>query len=147
MKARVLFIFALALTALSSPVLARDEVLKMSLQDAMNNDEAKARLDPEIKLYFGDQAYANPAQRFGTFTSNKKTSFAKKSDKVACEWAFLSAALALQERALREGGDAVVNITSVYKNHTFKSATEYECGAGKIMGGVALRGQVVKLKK
>jgi len=135
------------MVSLTMPVQARDELLKMPVKDAMSNDEAKARLDPAIKLYFGNQKYPNPVQRLGTFTSNKKTNFTRKSDKEGCEWAFLSAALALQERALREGGDAVVNITSVYKDHTFKSDTEYECGAGKIMGGVALRGQVVKLKK
>ena len=41
---------------------------------------------------------------------------------------------------MREGGNAVVNIHSYYKSVPFKSNTEYECGAGKIMGGVALRG-------
>jgi hypothetical protein len=46
---------------------------------------------------------------------------------------------------LREGGNAVTNIHSVYKNAPFNSDSEYECGAGAIMGGVALRGTVVKL--
>jgi len=144
MKARVLFVAALALVAMSLPVQARDERLKMPIKDAL--EAAKDRLDPEIKLFFGDQAFPKPVRTLGTFTSNKKTNFAGKSDQTACDWVFLSAILALQQRAHSEGGDAVVNITSVYKNAVFKSATEYECAAGKIMGGVALRGQVVKLK-
>src|SRR3546814_15311729 len=53
--------------------------------------------------------------------------------------------LSLRDRALKEGGDAVIDIHSVYKGDEFKSATEYECGAGTIMGGVARRGTVVKL--
>jgi hypothetical protein len=40
----------------------------------------------------------------------------------------------------------VVNIRSVYKGEDSDSPTEFVCGAGKIMAGVALRGTVVKLK-
>lgn len=54
--------------------------------------------------------------------------------------------LSLQARALREGGDAVI-IHSYYKGNTFISSTEYECGAGAILAGVALVGEVIKLKK
>src|SRR3546814_1109276 len=78
-------------------------------------------------------------------SSNKKTNFFNKSDKAGCERAFASAMLSLRDRALKEGGDAVIDIHSVYKGDEFKSATEYECGAGTIMGGVAPRGTVVKL--
>jgi uncharacterized protein YbjQ (UPF0145 family) len=56
----------------------------------------------------------------------------------------LSALKALQERAVREGMDAVVNIESNYKNRQFSSETEFECGAGAIMAGVALKGTLVK---
>jgi hypothetical protein len=41
----------------------------------------------------------------------------------------------------------VINIKSVYKNDNVESASEYLCGAGTIMAGVALRGTVVTLKK
>ena len=37
---------------------------------------------------------------------------------------------ALQERAKREGGNAVINIKSVYKNENVENNTEYLCGAG-----------------
>ena len=40
--------------------------------------------------------------------------------------------------------DAVVNIESNYKNRQFSSETEFECGAGAIMAGVALKGTLVK---
>ncbi len=123
---------------------ARDERLKMPIAVAMESDDAKAKLGSDVKFFFGSQG-AKAAQTLGTFTSNKKTNFANKSDEEGCKIAFLSAMIALRDRALREGGNAVVNIHSVYKNEPFKSDTEYECGAGKIMGGVALRGTVVKL--
>ena len=124
---------------------ARDERLKMPIAAAMESDEANAKLGDEVKFFFGSQALPQPAQTFGTFTSNKKTNFANKSDEQGCKIAFLSAMISLRDRALREGGNAVINIHSVYKNVPFRSETEYECGAGNIIGGVALRGTVVKL--
>jgi hypothetical protein len=124
---------------------ARDERLKMPIAAAMESDDAKEKLGTEVRFFFGSQATPKPQQTLGTFTSNKKTNFANKSDEEGCKIAFLSAMIALKERALREGGNAVINIHSVYKNQTFKSETEYECGAGKIMGGVALRGTVARL--
>jgi hypothetical protein len=129
----------------SSLAQGRDDRLRFPLADALNNPNAKAKLDPAIRLYFGAQPHAAPARQLGTFTANKKTNFFNKSDKEGCEWAFLSAAISLEERARKEGGNAVVNIKSVYKNVDFVSDTEYECGAGSITGGVALRGDVVAL--
>ncbi len=70
----------------------------------------------------------------------------EKSDEKACNWAFLSAMIALRDRALNEGGNAVVNIKSNYKQNEMSSNTEFECHAGAIMSGVALKGTVVKLK-
>jgi hypothetical protein len=136
---------ALAAALVFTTAEARDERLKMPVAEAMDSDEAKAKLGDDVKFFFGSQASPKPKQTLGTFTSNKKTNFANKSDQAGCTIAFLSAMIALKERAIREGGNAVINIHSVYKNETFKSETEYECGAGKILGGVALRGTVVKL--
>ena len=124
---------------------ARDDRLKMPIKDAMETVDAKDKLGSDVKFFFGSQASPKPAQTFGSFTSNKKTNFANKSDAEGCQRAFLSAMIALKDRALREGGNAVINIHSVYKDAKFESDTEYECGAGKLMGGVALRGTVVKL--
>ena len=55
--------------------------------------------------------------------------------------------LELQERAAKEGGNAVVEIKSNYKNSERSSETEYMCGNGAVMSGVALKGKVVKLAK
>lgn len=138
-------ILLLAGLALAATAEARDDRLKMPLDAAMNSATAKSKLDPNIKLFFGDAKHAKPVQTLGTFTANKKTNFFNKSDQEGCEWVFLSAAISLQERAKQEGGNAVVDIKSVYKNQELTSATEYDCGAGSVMGGVALRGTVVKL--
>lgn len=134
-----------ALTLLSTAAEARDDRLHKSIAEAMNTESAKEKLDPDIRTYWGDQSYPAPVQKMGEYTSNKKTNAVNKSDTGACQWAFLSAMISLQQRAKAEGGNAIVDIHSVYKNEEFRSTTEFECGAGKIMAGVALRGTVVKL--
>ena len=128
-----------------SAVQARDTHLKLPLKDAMATADYQAKVDQNIKLYFGAQEHAKPAQSFGTVKTNKKTNFFNKSDKEGCEWAFLSAILTLQDAAKERGGDAVINIKSNYKNVEFSSETEYECGAGAVTGGVAFVGEIVKL--
>lgn len=128
---------------------ARNEVLKMPIESALaaiKNGKAEGKFDDGIKLYFLGQATPKAAQTLGTFTSNKKTNFFNKSDQEGCEWAFASAVISLQERAAKEGGNAVVDIYSYYKKDEFKSATEYQCVAGTLLGGVTLRGTVVQLK-
>ena len=124
---------------------ARDTHLKLPIKDAMATADYQAKVDQEIKMFFGAQEHPKPAQSFGTVKTNKKTNFFNKSDKEGCEWVFLSAILALQDAARQRGGNAVINIKSNYKNVEFTSETEYECGAGAVTGGVAFVGEIVKL--
>ncbi len=141
-----LFLLATAL-AVSSVCQARDTHHMFPVQDALNAGEAKAKLDPKIRFYFGDTPHPKVAKDFGEFTSNKKTNAFNKSDKVACEWAFLSAMVSFQDRAKELGGDAVINIKSYYKKDLRVSRSEYLCGAGGLMAGVTFKGTVVKLAK
>lgn len=138
---------AIILAVASTTALARDDRNMYPLEDALNTEAAKEKLDPEMKLYFGNQKHAKVEKRFGEWGTNKKTNAFGKSDKQACDWVFLSAVLELQERARKEGGNAVINIKSNYKNASTSSATEYMCGNGTIMAGVALKADVVKLAK
>ena len=137
---------AIAMFAANLPAQARDERTKFPVADAMTTEAAKAQLSPDIKFFFGDAAHPAVERSFGTFTSNKKTNAVGKSDKMACEWAFLSAMLSFQNRVTQLGGNAVINIKSNYKSVPFTSAAEYDCGAGNIMVGVTFQGEVVKLK-
>ena len=133
---------AAAVGGRSSPVAARDDHLKFPIAPALGTTDAKAKLDPKIALYFGKAAHPKGTD-LGTFTTNKKTNAVGKSDQVACEWVFLSALIALQERARQLQATAVVGIESIYKNETFTSETEFMCGAGTFVAGVALRGQFI----
>jgi len=143
------FGLALALTALvtSQVAFARDDQRMHPLEDALNTPAATSKLDPSIKLYFGQQKHPKVIKSFGEWKTNKKTNGFNKSDKEACEWTFLSAVLELQERAKKEGGNAVINIKSNYKNQERSSETEYMCGSGALMSGVALKGTVVTISR
>lgn len=145
MNFRLAFIPLIFTTLITSNVFARDDALMLPIADAMNAAAAQEQLNQGIKFFF-NKSGGTAKQKYGTFTSNKKTNAFNKSDVEACNWVFLSAMVALQQRAIREGGDAVVDIHSYYKKNEMRSDDNFECHAGKIMAGVALRGTVVKLK-
>ncbi|MBQ0711632.1 MAG: excinuclease ATPase subunit [Porticoccus sp.] len=136
----------LLLLIASLPAQARDTKHLFSIQDALISAAFNGRLDSNIKLYFGDTSDGKITKQLGDFTSNRKTNAAGKSDHKSCDWALLSALLTLQKRAVTEGGNAVINIRSFYKKNELSSTTKYECHAGAIMAGVALKGTVVRIE-
>ncbi len=136
----------LSLAAFSTQTLARDDIGAYSIEKVMSSEVAKSKLGSGISFYFGEQKHAEVAQAFGEFKTNKKTNALNKSDEEACNWVFLSAMIALKDRAVKEGGNAVVDIKSNYKNNLTTSTETFQCGAGAFVAGVALTGKVVKLK-
>ena len=141
---RLSIVFFVILGLLSASALARDTTLHLSVAEAMASPDYQGKLEG-VKFYFGDQPYPTPTATQGEWVSNKKTNAFNKTDEEACRWVLLSALLSLRDRALAEGGNAVVDIVSYYKRHTYKSDTEYECHAGAFVAGVALQGRVVTL--
>jgi uncharacterized protein YbjQ (UPF0145 family) len=126
---------------------ARDDHGMYSISEALNIEDAKQKLDKDIRFYFGDQSHPKITKNFGEFMSNKKTNAFNKTDERACQWNFLSAMISFQERAQLMGGNAVVNIRSYYKKNKISSQTEFECGSGTFVSGVTFLGDVVKLAK
>ncbi|MGI2169493.1 excinuclease [Shewanella sp. MF05960] len=135
----------LALCLLPATSFARDDIGSYSIADAMSSEHAKNKLGNNINFYFGDQAFSEPLQKMGEFSTSKKTNAFNKTDLEACHWVFLSAMIALKDRAIKEGGNAVVEIKSNYKHNLTSSNDTFQCGAGALMAGVALTGKVVKL--
>jgi len=131
--------------AVALPAAARDEQNLYAIGQALKSPAAQGKLDLGIRLFFGRQRHPNLTKDFGEWRTSKKTNAFAKSDPQACEWVFLSAVIALQERARKEGGNAVINIVSNYKNIVTSSESEYVCGAGALIAGVALKGRVVNL--
>jgi hypothetical protein len=58
----------------------------------------------------------------------------------------MSAVIALQERAKREGDNAVIDIKSITKHNDLVSATQFRCDDGAFASNVALTGTVATLK-
>ena len=126
---------------------ARDEHLRFPIQPALEKGQSyRAKVDFDVRLFFGRENSPHVARRMATFSANAKSNAVGKTDQEACDIAFLSALVGLQEHARREGGNAVINIRSVYRGENAESATEYVCGAGNLMVGVTLEGTVVRLR-
>ena len=136
-------IYILMACVLLSTACGRNTKLMRPIQASLTSESGKEVVNPNIKMYFG-QKPSRYKKTIGTYTSNKKTNAFNKSDEAACEWAFLSAIKSLQDRAVKEGGTAVVDIKSYYDRISMVSKTNYECRAGATVAGVALRGTVVK---
>lgn len=143
---RVFSIFLIGIL-FSSSAFARDTIADYSIKEALGLEKAKSELGGEVKFYFGDKFHGKILKRYGEFRSNRKTNAFGKSDKAACQWAFISAMMSLRDRALREGGNAVINIKSNYRNNLTSSDTTFQCGAGAFIAGAALVGDVVKIKE
>ncbi|WP_282296195.1 excinuclease ATPase subunit [Stenotrophomonas sp. PS02289] len=142
---RFALIASAVLLAFAGTAQARDTPVHLSLQELLDSQIAKdAGIDGSVKFYLAGQS-VNVLQRMGEDVTNKKTNAANKSDEDACRWVALSALKALQDGAKSRGANAVVDIVSYYKKNEFKSATEYECYAGAILAGVALKGTYAKV--
>lgn len=130
------------LMLLSSSAFARDTRYLLSVSDVLAMPEA-ARLDKTITFHFGTQKAPKGDDR-GEVVVNEKTNAVNKGDEAACRWAMLSALLELQQKARAIGCTHVVGIESYYKKIPFSSETEFECHAGAIVAGVALRAHLVR---
>ena len=146
-KLPVVLACALLALGVTTAAQARDTKLLLPLSAAMSANGAQARLGDSVKFYFGNQPTPKVLERLGSDKTSQKTNSFGKSPETACNWAFLSAMLHLQQRARELGADAVINIVSSYKNVEMSSDTQFECHDGAIMSGVALRGEFVKLAK
>ncbi|MEN5203610.1 excinuclease ATPase subunit [Stenotrophomonas sp. TWI700] len=143
---RFALIAATALLAVASTAQARDTRVEQSLHELVNSAEARnVGIDGSVKFYLAGEK-VSVVERLGEDVTNKKTNAANKSDAEACRWVALSALRALQDGAKSRGANAVVDIVSYYKKNEFKSTTHYECYAGAILAGVALKGTYAKVK-
>jgi hypothetical protein len=132
----------LAVTA--SAAMAADRTVMLPIAAAMAANDAQAKLEP-IKFYFAGEKTPKILEKKGSDKTSQKTNAFAKSDATACNWAFLSSMLSLQKRAIALGANAVVNITNNYGNVANPNPTEFECHAGGIMAGVALKGDFVRI--
>jgi uncharacterized protein YbjQ (UPF0145 family) len=126
---------------------ATNDRANYSIKDALNTADAREKLDPRIKLSFGHRGHGAVVKQIGRWKSYKKANGFARADETACQRAFLSAVISLQDRAIKMGGNAVININSYYDNRETNSDSTYVCGSGGLMSAVALMGSVVRTGK
>jgi len=146
MKSRItVSCIALLVTLMSAQAYARNTIHHFPVADVLNEPGFASQISG-VSFYFGSQSHPAVVKKFGEYRTNKKTNAFNKSDLEACNWVFKSAILALHQRAVSLGANAIVNIRSNYKNNVEISETDFTCGAGALMSGVALIGDFVKVE-
>jgi hypothetical protein len=141
---RSAILFAAAASTASWPATARAEPQLYPIAQALSSPEARAKLNPSVKLFFG-RRHPPVAVTIGVWPSNKRANIFGRSNQLACDYSLLSAVLSLQGRAKHEQANAVVDIESTYENVPTISEAEYVCDVGPFRVGVALKGRVVSL--
>ncbi|AOB33568.1 excinuclease [Bordetella sp. H567] len=125
---------------------AADRTVMQSFQEAVKNATDAGKLDGSVKFYLaGAKAPSGKVVEANVVTNRKTNAFGKSDDK-SCDWAAQSALVSLQEAAKKAGANAVINIVSYYKKNETRDPAQYECHAGAVIAGVALKGDLAIVK-
>ena len=137
---------AIALSILPGVSQARDTMLLLPFDKVIQQMTREGKLDGSVKFYLAGGPLAGKVTVLSpNAVTNKKTNAFNKSDTDACEWALQSAILQLRDAARTAGANAVTNIASYYKKNERKDPANYECHAGAVIAGVALKGDLSKV--
>lgn len=100
------------------------EYRQYSITEALKSNEAKARLTPNMGLYFGLGNIGGKEIITGFAQENHKNALKHfDSIKSACDEAFVITLAKIQQKVQEAGGNSAVNIVSLNSNST----QEYEC--------------------
>ncbi len=123
-----------------------DDVLQhLDIDLALQSVKVQEALHPDIRLFFAGENPPPVEKNYGISRTSKRTNSFMKDKIESCEWALASALLALQDSAIRHGGNAVIDITSNINNRRNPSSTQYDCLVGTMLVNVALEAKIVKL--
>ena len=136
---------AVLATCTATVAQARDTKLLLPIAEAMTQIDDAYPDRGLVMFFFGDQKYPKVTAQLGGDVSDRKTNAFGRANETACNWVFLSSLMTLEREAEEVGANAVINIVSYYKKNEMSSSTLFECHAGTIMAGVALKGDFVKI--
>jgi len=125
------------------PAHARNTEVLIDAETAVKNQGKGDLLD--IPFYMKGQQHPKVIKKIGNWSSSRKGRGVLQSDEAACSRTFVSAIKSLQERAVLEGGDAIINITTWTKDVPYEDAEKFRCVAGAVIVHVAIKGDIVKL--
>lgn len=138
---------AFATLAVVTMAHARNDLLVLPLEDVVRMGLEQGKLDGSVQFYLSGARTPKVHARLGEGVSNKKTSGVGKGDADGCRWAALSALISFQESAKQKGATAVVDLHSFYKRNAVKNPATYQCHAGAVVIGVALKGTYARTQK
>ncbi|MBX9747442.1 MAG: hypothetical protein K2X34_11110 [Hyphomonadaceae bacterium] len=137
---------ALPIVLMATPAAADDAVTTHEIEAVTGRADYAVQLEG-VTFYFGNTPHPAIARTVeeGVQTSVRTRKFGRSTEE-ACQWVMLSALLQLRNHAISVGGNAVINVRSNWRNVEWSSETQYQCAAGFLMAGVALKGDVVTLR-
>lgn len=144
---RIAVCLALAACALPHAADARDDQRLFDLATVLGSAESRDRFDDTVRFFWSGENAPAPEQAFAIHTSERRTFLPTRTEREACDQSFIEALAALRDAAKKAGGDAVVEIKSLYKNREFRSATQYECRLSYFAATVTLEGRLVRLSR
>jgi hypothetical protein len=118
---------------------SRNTTLMLPIHSTLKKGRAEGVIDRRIRLQFGNRGLRRGQRKY---TASRKTNAFNKTDRMACEWAFLSSVKSLQDRARKQGKRSVSGIVSYHKRRTRSSSSRFECHVGRIVSSVTLRGNI-----
>jgi uncharacterized protein YbjQ (UPF0145 family) len=143
MKALIAMLFSSVM--LASPVTAA-EVLEFSIDDVMASVRATETLKSDISFYHSGQDSLLTTKVLSAATTQQKINGFLKSDRNACELAFLAAMKELKLIALAKGGNALVNIhSSLSEDKEERKDGFYGCISKIAIAEVSLTANIVVL--
>lgn len=131
------------LMSIASIAHAEDTKLLLPIATAMNMPLAQNKLNNGIQFYFGYQQHPQVQKKLGTaaFPSDGRG----KPGELACNRAFLTSMLAIENDARERGANAVVGIASFSNHHEMMNPTEFECHLDNNIATVSMKGDFVKI--
>ena len=146
MKANPLALTALLIAALPGVALARNEVVHLSFEHAVQAGLKSGKLDGSVKFYLaGNTPPGHVTVVNDNVTTHKKTNAFHKAVRTTCDWAMQSALITLQAAAKAAGANAVTDIVSIQEGHTYQDPLNYVCRVGYLMSDVDLKAKLAKV--
>jgi len=136
----------LVLTLAPTVSSARDSAVHFNFNQAVEQAVQAGVLDGSVRFYLAGANVPGNVNRQNETITNQKTNAFGKSDAVACDHVLRSALIRLERAAKNAGANAVVDIVSFYKRNEYRDAQNYECHAGGVLAGVALKGTIANIR-
>ncbi len=136
-----IILFAAVSCVISSQAIAKDVIIELSIQEAMNHEMAQERLLKDIPVFFHTQQHEKPAKEFELMNLAAKTNKITNTKEEGCIKSFIDVIYALQVKTMKIGGNAVSHIVSNYGDDSiFASMTHYQCGTSAMATRVEMEG-------